>query len=379
MNNKAKLGTLIDFHVVRDGKVIHEFKDVHNIIDNSFLSNPYAFTLYSGIALPSQPANSISLWDTTCKQTPSVSTYTQSGTTLTRASGSDTITQAGDLYVWPDGTKEYLVSGSGAGPYTMSKSLTKSTPQVLTKYLTNNIPVITSGYKDKITNSPPGITPTTSGVTTTWESNTPISVPISSSYTLRRITFNWVYSGNAMVHFDLPTPIAVSNTDLLIINSIRLSAVFDTVAPKAAATTTNFSSAATVQRLIPSISVLSTDHAGNYTTNKIHFVTTPNAIALPNNRYGQTTTLLASSLTAVHTVDCVVNQTVPQVSSDFASMSVRTAVIQTPLTDIKQIYWSNASTQELLGVLEFVTPQTIPANKAIIITHKLTASIEVPS
>lgn len=118
---KAKVGSVIDFGVVRNGKEIYRTK-AHNVPGNEVFTTRLSLQNDSTtqILLCNQIANSQKL----------DGTFSQSGTTITRESGTGDIgVNTNGLLMFADGSHAYHVSGTG-GSAEVSRSQTVSTQEL---------------------------------------------------------------------------------------------------------------------------------------------------------------------------------------------------------------------------------------------------------
>jgi len=107
---------------------------------------------------------------------------------------------------------------------------------------------------------------------------------------------------------------------------------------------------------------------------RIYFVTTPNAVALPNLQAAQT---LVSSITPTTTLIASSEAEGLTIANNLVSRVLAIGVTSGSTADVKQIYWG--TTTRLYGVVEFDTPQTIAANKAISVGTSITVVPGLPT
>lgn len=357
---KSKVGSKISFQIIRGGKKIYE-DELHNVISNAAVE-----------------ANTI--WGLSQFSSPSIYTYTekistvfdgewqQSGTTLSRVSGTDDAAALNDLYVFADGTRAgYRTAGSGS-------SITVSTNQTVSA---QNLRVFRTGtagggyaggfvaaYSQGVDN----IAPVYAAGRLTWTKTQPqwSTTAATSDYTLARIAI--ITSSYGYFHYDLATPVSILIGDIIVVNEFQCVLTPDTVAPRILPTCpiTGITTSCVLQRLSP----LTSYYEASVIV-KMHLITTPNKYTIgdiPTSPVSIASITSALSLTGAYT------NTSPSASNDMTRTTTLIAATPSETLDVKQIMWS--TTSNMAGVIEFDTPQTIAANKAIYISTQMQLMID---
>lgn len=363
MKKQIEAGSFIDFHILRDGKVIHEQNNLHNIWNTAFMNSNGANNL-ANIIGGATIVNSLYVYSyTTTIKRALTGTWARSGTTISRSSGSDTISASSDYYVFADGTRGgYYISGSTTSA-TVSRSGTV-TAQALDEYRVASLSAL-AGYSASATfTGSNSHAPTYSNGITTLENvsgSQCIFAPAVTPYTLRRLYVSLGGINTFSAHYDLPSPVSILAGDIIVVTGFRNEIRYGSYLPVnfAVSPISGVTSACVYQRLFPTLGV-GTEWNGGTSPNRIFLVTTPNAVTVPNM---PSSSIAPGTITAAQTITALAFNTVPTYTNDFVGSSYAAGATTGAVSNIKQIYWGD--TTRLHGVIEFTTPQTIAANKGI--------------
>lgn len=364
MNTQSKLHSEIDFHIIRDGQEIHKHTALHNLIGNGAMGGEYRIHRTMSLS----QAIMVYTNTTTIKEALS-GTFSQSGSTITRVSGSFSLETGEYLYVFADGTRAgYRTAGSGTS-ITVSTSQNVSA-QTLYRYRTS-----VAGSTDSTTNvvSNSSISPTYSAGVSTWLGGPYAFAAAASPYTIARITIQAATGGT--FYYDLPTPISLIAGDVLVVSAFRLemthanpSGIVYAVSP-----ITGITSGCRIQRMWP---------IGGYSdwasqTDRMLLLTTPNAKPFPSDIPLVATSM--ASITGAVTYNAVVSKIDPIPAADSMATVNATIVFPTTVTDIKQIFLGSNPVGAVNTLIEFDTPQTFLANKALTIRSFHSFTIDIPA
>lgn len=365
--SRANFGSLIDYVIVRaNGTVEKPHGSVHNVLSQAWISD--------GNRWANSGTWTVRTHNTKVRST-LTGTFSQSGTTITRQSGSSALNAETYLFVWPDGSKSFGVS-SAATTATVNVSATKSA-QALDAI----------AYARAIGSDQQGIQTYSSAVAPTYSNGVletletaPITLPPATvSYALNRISVSRTVPGSTYpLWYDLPSPVTINIGDVVVITSIRLTFTWDSHAPRILAVSpiTGITSSCKYQRTLdvsvdPSISNL----------DRVWLITTPNKVTLPNQSLTSLTTsglTIAQTLTPRATGDASTVTRIPTATSNgFSGTQDFFVTTPTSQSDVKQIAWGRNTGNVICGILEFDTPQTIAANKVIRIREELAINIEL--
>lgn len=379
LGDDPKVGSVIDFHILRDGKVIHEYKKLHNFMVNLRLSDYRMDVSFTYGALRAYDRNS---WI----KMPTSSTYRQDGTSITRVSGSDSLSSNSDgLWVWP---------GNIIGGYTVSALAAQVTvTNSQTVLPTNQLVLIETKdpsswtVKQTVSHVSGGMnfisaaTYLNGVITKTTEPAIRDFPVVTVPYTLRSLVW-----GNQLV-FDLPEPIPLIAGDQIIVTGITFTLTYTQVGPE------TFASGAFAGLPIPSggsyQKLLNSDldfKLGNgiidptVSQNRIFLVTTGDATTIPNKRGPQLTPAGTLTSTINPTQTLITNAVLAPLTGTRAqgfTKSIEASAITTgPITSVKQIYFGNTS--YLYSVFEFDQAQDFADNCVITLTNKTTMTQDLP-
>jgi hypothetical protein len=370
MQSKGKAHSEIDVIVYRAGKEVYRADRVHNIMSPAMLTDMARMFYFVQL-----PVTVTSYTHTVPIKETLPGTFSQSGTTVTRQSGAHSLTSSAEFYAFADGTHAGFRTAGSVASITVSKSQTVAT-QALNVYKITSLGTASIGATASTTNGSATLTSTYAAGVVTWQTAPGgfySFAASASSYTLSRIAVSFLSSAAYSFHYDLPVPFTVNIGDVIAIRGFRLQITFDTYAPRAHPTSpiNGLTTAAISQRLYKVNGNISSPNQPD----RIYLVTTPNAVTVPSDL--PVTDILASSLTVAHTITCFTDRTNPTLSNDLIFMDNLVGVVGSTITDVKQIYWGNAASGVLYGVIELTTPQTISINKVLSITstHQLTPGI----
>lgn len=113
----SKLSGKLNLQIIRKGKIVKEYNDVPNLILNGALQGSYGMI--------NDPSGPMLTFTTTAESyINKTGTWSQSGNTVTRASGTDTFpaspSQVGNLLQWETGEKVYITAWTSTTQFTVS-------------------------------------------------------------------------------------------------------------------------------------------------------------------------------------------------------------------------------------------------------------------
>lgn len=343
---KVSFGSKINLSVKRDNGHIDHYGDFHNHPMNSFFTAGHVRgSSTSSLNFASSDLEAITELE---------GTWSQSGDTVSRVTGSATLPASSSIYVFEDGTKAgWRFTGSGTS-ITVSKSNTVSAQKLFL------LRTSTDTGNDKQT------LPSVSSTRNYSDGEVSISgsgifAPSSTSYTLRSIRQSQAGATNGNgVLIDIYPGIPIGVGDAIIINSYEYRFRYPTGEPQefSVSPISGLSGSGRTQRL-SRISVM--DSANN--PNRIYLLSSSNAIFIPD-MYGPTggTLINPSSLTIDETITATGSILSPSLSNDMTDSHSCFGLVDTGGT-IKQISWG--TTTELFGIIEYDTPVMIEAGKVL--------------
>lgn len=375
----ASVGSTIDFHVLRDGKVIHEHKKLHNFMLYDMLYST------SRLNLLWQYDMLIRTYDrNTWVKLPTDSTYTQNGTSLTRTSGTfdlrlTDLTDA--IFVWQGpiigGT---WVSSVSESSIVMSRSLSvpDGTPLVAigTKHHFT-VPGFSDRLKQTSTSVPTfAYLPTYSNGVLTKATSGEVALPkVTSPYTLKCITL-----GENKYSYDLPTPIDLIVGDQLVVTNVSITLTYADYQPKtfAANYIVGINSSGRYQKLLNANHEFATNYIDTGTTsNKLYLVATPNAIPLVDLTAPSSSTPYGKAISSINPAQILTATSAVFTAPSDANLNVTsaliTATVGTTITNVKQIYYGTTGRNELYSVIDFDNEVTLTQNQTL--TFKSTVKI----
>lgn len=362
MKRRQGVGSTIGkISVIRsDGTTEVVAENLHNIIANS-LASASGRTNYGGSSYL------VYLYGSRIRRQ-STSTWSQSGYTLTRESGSDTLSD-GRIVQFPDGDWSYIngnISSSGQ----VSNSMEKSESVVyeinsFTSYGTGSIRSKSFSVKS---------TSYSNGVITSASTGSMVFDPASSQETIRRIAICSAVSSTFtdVCYFDLPNDVVLEIGDSLVIDNFELKITFDEYEPRELEDSpiSGLTASCRAQRLIP---IQGSSSHENQSPNRIWLIEDVNEYMLPDL---QTSTLNPNVLTPVETIVASGSPSSPTPSNNMTSSNSCYGLVEVGSSQVKQIAWG--TTSAIFGILEFDTPQNIPQGKIITIGGNQKFKIDVP-
>jgi hypothetical protein len=362
MKKHARIGCIADISILRaTGEALHLGR-IHNVIGNNLALKDARTEMAS-------PTENVTLFTmTTVVKTALTGTWSQAGTTVSRASGSDTLPATQNiLLVFGTGEQSYKTAGSGTS-CTSSRSATIAAT-TLAYY---NTAAETSSGAPQTKSTFTGMTRSYSAGELKWALPSSFSFdPASSGYTLARVGAFWNLSGAVYVHFDLPAPVVILTGDQVIVNSLELIYTYDDHEPRAFAVSpiSGLTGTGTFQRL----RTVATRE--NFAPTRIFLISDANKITIPNMLAPGAAVINPASITLLETVTATGSKTDAAVANTMTQANSCFGTIVTGGT-VKQIAWG--TTTELFGIVEYDTPVAIAAGKVLTIGGSLQLEIEVP-
>lgn len=345
----------------RDGSTEVVAENIHNIIANS-LASASGRTNYGGSSYL------VYLYGSRIRRQ-STSTWSQSGYTLTRESGSDTLIY-GRIVQFPDGDWSYISNSNISSSGLVSNSMEKSESVVYeinseTSYGTDSIRSKSFNVKS---------TSYSNGVITSASTGSMVFDPVSSQETIRRIAIcSAVSSAFADVcYFDLPNDVVLEIGDSLVIDNFELNITFDEYEPRELEDSpiSGVATSCRAQRLLPTRGTQSEE---SQIPNRIWLIEDGNEYALPDLRES---TLNPNVLTPVETIVATGSWSSSTPSNNMTRSNSCYGLVSVGSSQVKQIAWG--TTSYIFGILEFDTPQNIPQGKVITIGGNQKFKIDVP-
>lgn len=363
MKKRGGVGSTIGkISVIRsDGSTEVVAENLHNIINNSLASasnrTDFAGSIYTA-----------RLYSTRIKRE-STSTWSQSGFTLTRESGSDTLS-SGRIVQFPDGDWSYI-DGSISSSGSVSNSMEK--PASVVYEINTNISYTSNSIRNQTFSVKS--TSYSNGVITSVSTGPMVFNPASSQETIQRIGILGVISTAVSegCYFDLPSDVVLEIDDSLVIDNFELEITFDEYEPRELEDSpiSGLTTSCRAQRLLP---IQTTSSHEFQTPNRIWLIEDGDEYNLPDL---QTTTLTNPNvLTPTETIVASGSTSPPAPSRNMIGFNSCYGLVDTGSSQVKQIAWG--STSYIFGILEFDTPQNIPQGKVITIGGNQRFNIDVP-
>jgi hypothetical protein len=368
-DKKATMGGQLSFHVIRNGKKVHEHKNVHNMIGQNFFAISGRIQIGSGA-----PFGSTSFITSTsrCKTVLS-STWQQVGNTVSRTAGVDTWPSSYHYLSWPGGISGgYILSGSGTSG-AVSKSVNVSPTTGMCIYDLGNIN--TGIQQSNITAPVFGAHSYSSGVISRSTTG-PVAFPVvTTPYTMRSIRLREANNSYAISLFDLPSDINLLVGDQVVVSAVTYTVTYAQITPVAFAVSpiAGITSAGTFQKLLPA----DIEYSGTVPT-RIYLVNNTNAVTVPNVPAYGASQILSSSITPSLTItgsgsaSKTANTTATRGTFEYTIFGT----VASTQSNIKQIYVGTVT--NLFAVIDFTTPQTIAAGKVLTINVGSHMDIELP-
>lgn len=362
MKKRGGVGSTIGkISVIRsDGSTEVVAENIHNIIGNYFASSSRRTDYSTG-------DYGVYLYDSRIRRQ-STSTWSQSGYTLTRESGSDTLT-ANRIVQFPDGDWSYINSNiSSSGP--VSNSMEK--PASVVYEIDSAISYGTNWFRQQSFSVKS--TSYSNGVITSASTGSMVFNPASSQETIRRIAITRAITTefSEACFFDLPNDVVLDIGDSLVIDNFELNITFDEYEPRELEDSpiSGLTTSCRAQRLLP---IRTTSSQENQSPNRIWLIEDGNEYVLPNL---QTSTTNPNVLTPVETIVATGSVSSPSASNNMTSSNSCYGLVEVGSSQVKQIAWGTTSI--IFGILEFDTPQNIPQGKVITIGGNQKFKIDVP-
>lgn len=362
---KLKLGSTVEFvDVLRaDGRRERICGKLHNIVSNGILTDTRMLEFYASAT------RTLRTHSTRIRRTLD-GTFSQSGTTVTRVTGTEGSTN-NQILVWENGDWAYTTS-TGTSTRTVSRAFEKSTQalQVITSALSNGTDAVQSK----------SVTASGSYSAGTILTTIPETAfdPASSPYTCRRISFDSPFTVTSSVYalcFDLPVDIELDTGDAILVGGIEFRREWDTIAVRelAVCPLAGLTTSCRAARMKPAHGSFATD--GHSPPTRIWLIDDGDEYALPSTM--PVADVNPSVLTVLETITASGSNTGATASNHMTSSNSCFGTVATGGSTIKQIAWG--TTGVIHGILEFDTPQNIAAGKIITIGGRLQFEIEVPA
>jgi hypothetical protein len=321
-----------------NGKVekLNDGLPIHNLPSNDLLAHASRYNLGA------------SMIDISCYSariaTAIAGTWNISGTALTRASGSATLSNNRAVKL-SNGYFGYVVSGS-APNWVVSRSGAVAAGLTLVEYNTS-LAANSTTNREQIKGSISAIGQAYSAGTITLGPMSSQAVDaVVTPYTLRRITIRFNTTGSGGCHFDLPVDVSMGAGDQVVVTSFTFTWVFDIHAPRAFVSgfVGNVAVSGTIQRLLP---VTDIENTGNPT--RIFLINAANLYTVPN--MSTATINPGTAFTAYETITVTGATQAPAVSNDWTEASSNFGAIVTGSATTRQIVWGTAT--KAYGIITF--------------------------
>ncbi len=372
-NRKRRAGSTIGFvDVIRaNGTRERVCGKIRNIVSNSIALNPSKTRTGTGtISLSTYTTRIRSQLD---------GTFSQSGPTITRESGSGTFSPGSNFILqFASGEWAYHTSGSGFS-CTVSRSRTVSA-QALFRIDSN----LDANYLvDRQQNQSFGsncVNAYSDGVFSATSVNVMAMTPAVTPYTMRRISVGGVLRTGSSEDtygcmFDLPSDVSVGAGDSVVVGDFEYLCEYDEYEPRSLAECplTNLTTSCRVQRMIPAATT-GIDSRENQTPNRIWLIDDGDEYPLPDM---PTSAVNPNVLTVLETIVATGSNTAPSVNNDMTESNSCYGQVVTGGATIKQIAWG--TTSMIFEIIEFDTPQNIPAGKTLTLSGHRRMVIDVPA
>lgn len=363
MKKRGGVGSTIGkISVIRsDGSTEVVAENLHNIINNDLAASSDRTNYTTG-------NYGVYLYGSRIRRE-STSTWSQSGYTLTRESGSDSLSN-NRIVQFPDGDWSYI-NGSISSSGSVSNSMEKSASVV---YEINSGVSYSSGVirqQDFSVKS----TSYSNGVITSVSTGSMVFNPASSQETIRRIGISRVIYTNFSegCYFDLPNDVVLEIGDSLVIDNFELKITFDEYEPRELEDSpiSGLTTPCRAQRLLPIRTASSHEYQS---PNRIWLIEDGDEYNLPDLQI--TTLTNPNVLTPTETIVANGSVSSPAPSRNMIGFNSCYGLVAVGSSQVKQIAWG--STSYIFGILEFDTPQNIPQGKIITIGGNQRFNIDVP-
>jgi hypothetical protein len=380
MNLEDKLGGVIELEIHRATGAIENYGKIHNIIGAAATVIDRVPYNHSGnashgtVIFASQSTKGSALLS---------GTYSQSGTTVTRVTGSDSMNDIslGDIIKFGSGEWAYKTANIGASSCTVSKSQTVPTTTLTRhKTWTNGFGVnITTGAVQQSTSASLYTTTTaySNGVVTATMTSLRTFPAVITPYTLRCVSAGIQLSSQSAAYgsyYDLPVDINLLAGDVIVIKSWRYTINLASYLPKAFSVSpiTGITGTGHIQYLLP------LDRSPTYQVGGpiISLISDANKITpIPNILTMGASFLNYSAVTKIEVIPAVQTLTAAAYSNNNTFNNQLVGATSVGGT-VKQIIWGGATSA--FGIIEYDTPVVIPANKALILNLSQTMTPAIP-
>lgn len=365
MKKRGGVGSTIGkISVIRsDGSTEVVAENLHNIIVNALAASSNRTNFTTG------GSYTVYLYGSRIKRE-STSTWSQSGYTLTRESGSDTL-GANRIVQFPDGDWSYIGNSNISSSGTVSNSMEK--PASVVYEIDSNTSYGSGYFREQSFNVKS--TSYSNGVITSVNTSSMVLSPASSQETIRRIGIFRAVSSTLIegCYFDLPNDVVLEIGDSLVIDNFELKITFDEYEPRELEDSpiSGLTTSCRAQRLLPIQTTSSHEFA---TPNRIWLIEDGNEYVLPDLQ--TSATINPNVLTPVETIVATGSGTPPTASNNMTGSNSCYGLVEVGSSQVKQIAWG--ATSFIFGILEFDTPQNIPQGKVITIGGNQKFNIDVP-
>jgi hypothetical protein len=378
MKTSARIGGILDLSIIRANGDIEHIGKIHNVAGNIVNADeriPFNSSLSSNTGVPFFGTQ------TTTGKVAMSGSFSQSGTTVTRESGSFDLTTVsnGDLIVFSGGQRAYKTASIGASSCTVSKSQGVSTTTA-DRYKTGTVGFgnsYSSGASQTLLNSSYAVTSSYSnGVFQNNLASPRLFAAATSGYTMKCMSVGIYADSSSTAYgsfYDFPSDIIVNIGDRLFINSWRFTITYDDYLPRVFAVSplSGVSGSGRYQRLFKVHETEAT------LCNRIYLISDANKIAIPNMIAPDNSVasyVLMSGITRMEDITAVSTTA----KASFANNCTQSnSIVGTVTTggSVKQILWGTQT--RAYGVIEYDTPITISAGQVITLqpSHQMTAEL----
>lgn len=342
-------GDVLSYQIERASGAVEKHQ-LHNILSNGFALTQMARNAPSGALVCRTHSDRVGV--------DVAGVWQQVGTTISRVSGSGTITTtgAGWFAVFADGKRTWLPSIVTAVTSVTAVKSQSAPPQALKLYSTSTN--TTTSVVQTRTSSESLTQSYSNGVTTCSVSGVRIELPpVAATATIKRISISPASpSGSDGSHFDLPADLVLNAGDTVVITGYSFSVTWDAYTPRVFTAGNSpiqgYRGSGKWQRTI------STLYATGPSVPTMHLLTAANKVTLGN----MSTTSVVIGATSESVVGTNVVQT-PTVGNGGAMVWQMKATTVTGVNSVVQIVFAASSTAYF--IIEFDTPINIGPNRII--------------
>lgn len=351
---EKRLGATIDLTINRANGT-KENRIIENVLSNGWLGNGGRLSVSGSVTFTTTPNILLSAI---------AGTFSQSGVTVTRDSGTGNLLNVGtnDMVIF--GSGQHCYKNTAGSATTFDSFTTQSVSSTTLSVFFSNTK---SSAAPSIQTSPSVSTIGTylSGFTT-LELTAPYTfTPTVSSYVFHSLYMPYAGVSFAAAMFHMPNTV-LSAGDSLTINAMVVRNTWDDFRPRAFTTSplTGITTTGRIQRL--------RDPAANENAaaiNRIYLTVDANKYTIPDMiPAGSSVTPAALTIDQTLVATSITN-TASVVANEFAATSTAFGVLTAPAKAYKQIIWG--STTLLYGVIEFDTPLVLSAGQVITVGGQL--------